>query len=56
MDKEEILPSKEILKLHILYLEKIGKLTLEERAAYVKYFNMLSRPIFFAEEISDCAE
>ena len=40
---------RDILKLHILYLEKIEKMSDEERDCFTKYFYFLSNPQFFVE-------
>jgi hypothetical protein len=37
--------SDDILKLHILYLEKLDKLSKGEREAYERYFIFLSHPM-----------
>lgn len=36
----------DVLRLHILYLEKLDTLNPEEREVYVKYFDALSKPVF----------
>ena len=38
-------PGEDVLKLHILYLEKLEKLSKLERAAYEKYLNHLANPV-----------
>ena len=44
MTFEILKPDESILKLHILYLEKIEKLNNDERRVYVKYLDHAGNP------------
>lgn len=53
----KLLLQEDILKLHILYLEKMEYLSKEERTAYEKYFTYLSNPlIVVSNESGDISE
>ena len=40
---------EDILKLHILYLEKVDNLSKGEREVFEKYFNHLNNPLIISE-------